>query len=77
MDDIDELFKPKTGEENTWYSQLTDEQRAWVDRLADRAREIGKIPVGDRTAEAFGKQFGVKPPVGSTIRDTIKRLVRG
>lgn len=78
MDDIDDLFSPLTGQENNWYSQLTDEQQAWVNRMAERARELGKIPVGDRTAKRFAQTFpDAKRPAGSTIRDTIKRLVDG
>lgn len=77
MEDLEDLFRPLTGTENTWYDALTDEQQAWIKGLAELARKHGKLPVGDRTAERFAQKFpNAKRPAGSTIRETVKRLVR-
>lgn len=73
-DEIDDLFDVVPPGQ-TWHDGLPEDQAAWIQLVAARAKSRGRLPSKSLVAAAFKKKFGV--PTGchlDTLRENIKRL---
>jgi hypothetical protein len=71
----DDLWQTTNGAAS-WIDSASDEQREWLEGLADTIIEKGSEPVWAQAAQAFRTRFEVDKPVDSTIMGTVRRLVR-
>lgn len=58
MSDIDDLFNRRAPVAADWPNTLTPDEREWYDRLVERTKERGELPVTKRAADDFHRRFG-------------------
>lgn len=76
--EYDGLWNEPPSGARSWYSQLTDDERAWLDGLAQHIVDRGNEPFWRPVAERFKEKFPSAKPAGAdTIKTTVRKLVAG
>lgn len=75
MSDLDQLWDRQPHGGVTWYDSLTDEQRAFIDEVAEVSRAKHRYPVWAAVWRAFRAEWPDAAPSVNTVKATIQRLV--
>jgi hypothetical protein len=72
---VDDLFARTARSGLPWYETLDGDEKAFVDLVADRAREAGRLPNMGGMTRVLEAEFG-DPVTVNTVRKHIVKVMR-